>query len=176
MKKNLNPFVSLLFLLAVLSVSCQLTMVTRPTRNSEVIQVVASTNLQSWLDKAATEFNQLRVKSSKDKSYFVQVSYVDAGQAITTTGQNSALNANIWIPDNYVWVEIMANQGTTTYSDDCQSIASSPLVIAMWRPLAEALGWPGRDLGWLDIGSLAADPSAWAYYSGGQYGDTLRHY
>ena len=30
-------------------------------------------------------------------------------------------------------------------------------------------------LGWLDIGSLAADPSAWAYYSGGQFqGDVLR--
>src|SRR5690606_37406153 len=37
-----------------------------------------------------------------------------------------------------------------------------------------ALGWPGRDLGWLDIGSLAADPGSWDYYSGGQFGDVLR--
>jgi Ca-activated chloride channel family protein len=44
----------------------------------------------------------------------------------------------------------------------------------MWQPVAESLGWPGRSLGWLDVGSLAADPSAWAYYSGGQFGDTLR--
>jgi Ca-activated chloride channel family protein len=44
----------------------------------------------------------------------------------------------------------------------------------MWQPIAEALGWPGRSLGWLDIGSLAADPSAWAYYSGSQFGPALR--
>jgi Ca-activated chloride channel family protein len=53
-------------------------------------------------------------------------------------------------------------------------VAQSPLVIAMWRPVAEALGWPGRELGWLDVGSLAADPGAWEYYSGGQFGDVLR--
>jgi Ca-activated chloride channel family protein len=44
----------------------------------------------------------------------------------------------------------------------------------MWRPVAESLGWPGLPLGWLDVGSLAADPSAWDYYSGGEFGDNLR--
>jgi Ca-activated chloride channel family protein len=44
----------------------------------------------------------------------------------------------------------------------------------MWRPAAEALGWPGLPVGWLDVSSLAADPSAWAYYSGGEFGDVLR--
>jgi hypothetical protein len=44
----------------------------------------------------------------------------------------------------------------------------------MWRPAAESLGWPGLPLGWLDVGSLAADPSAWNYYSGGEFGDSLR--
>jgi Ca-activated chloride channel family protein len=40
--------------------------------------------------------------------------------------------------------------------------------------MAESLGWPSLPLGWLDIGSLAADPSAWSYFSGGLYGDSLR--
>jgi Ca-activated chloride channel family protein len=44
----------------------------------------------------------------------------------------------------------------------------------MWRTVAESLGWPGLPLGWLDIGSLAGDPSAWSYYSGGEFGDRLR--
>ena len=44
----------------------------------------------------------------------------------------------------------------------------------MWQPIAESLGYPNRELGWLDVSSLAADPSAWTYYSGGQFGDTLR--
>lgn len=29
-------------------------------------------------------------------------------------------------------------------------------------------------MGWLDISSLASDEAAWRYYSGGQYGRTLR--
>jgi len=53
-------------------------------------------------------------------------------------------------------------------------VAESPLVIGMWRELAESLGWPGFPLGWLDVGSLAQDPSAYQYYSGGEYGEELR--
>ena len=80
----------------------------------------------------------------------------------------------MWIPENDVWVDILADQGVASFAQDCRSTAESPLVIGMWRPVAESLGWPGLPLGWLDIGSLAADPSAWAYYSGGEFGDSLR--
>jgi Ca-activated chloride channel family protein len=80
----------------------------------------------------------------------------------------------LWIPDNPVWTEVLSQEEGLDYTSDCRSLAESPLVIAMWRPIAESLGWPGRDLGWLDIGSLAADPTAWEYYTGGNYGPVLR--
>jgi Ca-activated chloride channel family protein len=41
------------------------------------------------------------------------------------------------------------------------SLARSPLVIAMWRPMAENLGWPGRALGWRDIVEVTTDPDGW---------------
>src|SRR5262249_6790772 len=45
---------------------------------------------------------------------------------------------------------------------DLPSVAQPPLVIAMPQPMAQALGWPGKALGWSDILTLARDPSGWA--------------
>jgi len=41
------------------------------------------------------------------------------------------------------------------------SIAQTPLVIAMPQPMAQALGWPEKELGWSDVLSLARDPKGW---------------
>lgn len=138
------------------------------------IEVIANTGLTPWLTGAVKKFNDTRLKTTTDKVVLVNLNSIEAGQAVIdmTTGTTSV--PGLWIPDNEVWVNILAERGQPDFQGNCASVAQSPLVIAMWRPIAEALGWPARSLGWLDIGSLAADPSAWAYYSGGQFGPTFR--
>ncbi|KAI8813127.1 hypothetical protein BJ742DRAFT_791097 [Cladochytrium replicatum] len=42
-------------------------------------------------------------------------------------------------------------------SPDCVSVMKSPLGIVMWRPFAEALGWPNASIGWTDIARLAVN-------------------
>lgn len=43
-----------------------------------------------------------------------------------------------------------------------ESLVVSPVVIAMWRPMAEALGWGTGPIGWRDILALATDERGWA--------------
>lgn len=149
----------------------------KPPSNAVILEVAANTSLSAWLKAAVQDFNAEKVKGQDGKQIYVVVEPIEAGQAVLdiTAGQ---INPALWIPDNSVWIEILVDQGQgayqTAFQEDCTSLASSPLVIGMWRPVAEALGWPGSELGWLDIGSLAADPSAWDYYSGGQFGSSLR--
>lgn len=140
--------------------------------NAQVIEVVASTALTPWLQTAVSNFNAAKIQNSDEDPVWVQITAVEAGQAASDMTAGSA--AAIWIPDEQVWVNLLADQGNGDFQGDCVSVAESPLVIGMWRPVAESLGWPGLPLGWLDIGSLAGDPSSWAYYSGGDYGDSLR--
>lgn len=42
-----------------------------------------------------------------------------------------------------------------------EPIVLSPIVIAMWQPMAEALGWPGRPIGWADLLEIGRDPRGW---------------
>ena len=49
-------------------------------------------------------------------------------------------------------------------------IVQSPLVIAMPKPMAEAMGWPDKEIGWSDIFALAQDPGGWARYGHPEWG------
>ncbi len=41
------------------------------------------------------------------------------------------------------------------------NLVLSPVVIAMWKPMAERLGWPAKPIGWADILALATAPDGW---------------
>jgi Ca-activated chloride channel family protein len=42
------------------------------------------------------------------------------------------------------------------------SVVISPVVIAMWKPMAEAMGWPKKALGWSDVLRVSQNTKGWA--------------
>jgi len=69
----------------------------------------------------------------------------------------------IWSPASSAWGAIL-NQKLSVAGRPAQAPASrpfmrTPLVIAMPRPMAEALGWPNTPIGYADILNLAQDPA-----------------
>jgi Ca-activated chloride channel homolog len=177
MKKN-NSFtlVLLLFFFSLPILACSLPSLggsDRPPSNAVVVDVLANSSVMPWLETAVTDFNAAAIENSAGRPYFAVLHEAEAGLAVTQLRDGPAPYA-LWLPDDPVWTEVLADQGNPDFQADCLSTAQSPLVIAMWRPIAESLGWPGLPLGWLDVGSLAADPASWSYYSGGQLGDNFR--
>lgn len=160
-----------LIIFLIFTLACGLSNPLAP--NAVTVTVAANTSLTPWLTQSVADFNQSKAETAAGKPIQVTLVPVEAGQAVIDITEDK-LAPDLWIPDDTVWVNALAQKGRPAFQPDCTSVAHSPLVIAMWRPIAETLGWPGRSLGWLDIGSLAADESAWAYYSGGQLGPDLR--
>jgi Ca-activated chloride channel family protein len=167
--KSIFRILVVLILFAASTLACGLEL----PANTYNVDVVANPGAAPWVQAAAETFNESRTKTPDGQVIQVTVRSQEAGQAVSDWTAGTTAPA-LWIPDDAVWAQILADEGQAVFQGDCLSTAQSPLVIAMWRSVAESLGWPGRALGWLDIGSLAADPSAWQYYSGGQFGDRLR--
>jgi Ca-activated chloride channel family protein len=75
---------------------------------------------------------------------------------------------DVWSPAASSWTQLLRQKTTAADKPDLvgadalPSIASSPLVIAMPKPMATALGWPDKPLGWGDVLRLARDPKGWA--------------
>ena len=52
----------------------------------------------------------------------------------------------------------------------CKPTIYTPSGLAMWRPMAEALGWPSKKIGWKTLIELAADPQGWSRYGHPEWG------
>lgn len=83
---------------------------------------------------------------------------------------------DIWSPAANVWVELLRQRAAGSGSrapvadGDAPPIMTSPLTIAMPEPMAKALGWPGKAIGWTDLAALATDPKGWARYGHAEWG------
>jgi Ca-activated chloride channel family protein len=86
---------------------------------------------------------------------------------------------DVWSPASTSWV-VLLRQRTAAHDkadlvpgdkpSDLPSIAQTPLVIAMPKPMAQALGWPRKPLGFGDLLSLAREPSGWGKYGHAEWG------
>ncbi|HQX74726.1 MAG TPA: DUF1499 domain-containing protein, partial [Thermoflexales bacterium] len=108
------------------------------------IQIVANTGAMPWLEQAAEKLNDGRVKSA-NKPVYADLISMEAGQAVNEFTRSTA---TMWIPDDEAWPDVLASRGNTAFKGNCVSTATSPLVIAMWKDIADALGYPARSLGW----------------------------
>ncbi len=173
--KHILKRAALLSLIAVVALaSCARQTGDRPASNALVLRWTFSTSIADWATAAAVDFNSRSIQASDGRPIWVEASAADAGQAVSDMVGGQPL-PELWTAADPTWREVLHQEaGNAYFLPNCISVAESPLVIAMWEPVARALGWPGRTLGWLDVASLAADPTGWAYYSGGEWGQTLR--
>jgi Ca-activated chloride channel family protein len=73
----------------------------------------------------------------------------------------------VWSPAAKTWLILLQQQRAARHASPLitatpTSLANSPLVVAMPKPMAEALGWPDQTFGWSDLLSLARDTEGWS--------------
>jgi Ca-activated chloride channel homolog len=73
---------------------------------------------------------------------------------------------HLWSPSSSVWTRRLSDaierqQGRVRSVGDAQSIAWSPVVIAMPETMARVLGWPHAAVGWRDLLALTNDARGW---------------
>lgn len=140
-----------------------------------VLVTLASSNTkQNWLNHVMAEFNAAGIETSDGRPIVVEVSHVTSGGSM-----NAILDGNsqpiAWSPGDQSWVD-QANEtwrqrnNMPLASQTCPATIYAPLGFAMWRPMAETLGWPDTPIGWDTIVELAADPEGWASYGRPEWG------
>ncbi|HEY7489004.1 MAG TPA: substrate-binding and VWA domain-containing protein [Streptosporangiaceae bacterium] len=82
---------------------------------------------------------------------------------------------DVWSPAGSGWVNLLRYRlersgDPDMVPDETPGIAVAPLVIAMPRPMAQALGWPRKQLGWDDVLKIAKDPKGWGDYGHPEWG------
>lgn len=141
-----------------------------------VVEFHSSNTKEKWVDEIVADFNAGGHKVESGESIFVNVYHVTSGGSYQAI-MDGDIQPVIWSPGSGIWVE-KANQTwqdvvgrkLIAQPDACPPTLHIPLVIGMWRPMAEALGWPEEPIGWGDLADLALDPEGWAAYGHPEWG------
>src|SRR5829696_4738858 len=76
-----------------------------------------------------------------------------------------------WSPASSLWGRLLNFEADRPLvPDENPSVVRTPLVIAMWEPMAKALGYPDKPIGFEDILRLARSKAGWADYGLPDYG------
>ena len=136
------------------------------------VDVATSSQKIDLLTALAAEFNRLSGPDGAGPCRLVRVRSVDSGVAARVLGDDwSDERTNgprpvLWSPASRAWGAIAEQlradaAKAPVLSSDAPAFMVTPVVIAMPRPMAEALGWPDAPIGYADLIALARDPAGW---------------
>ncbi|MSP12462.1 MAG: VWA domain-containing protein [Chloroflexi bacterium] len=125
-----------------------------PVKQSATITVAVSPEKVNLIQDLAGSFNALKQKSDDGLELRVIVVPLnpDDGLEQALQGKFEAVN-----PDSSLWLNELdrtwlANGGRSgSIVGETRRYAVSPVVVAMWGPVAQGLGYPGKSIGWNDL-------------------------
>lgn len=145
---------------------------TAPVRASgDDVEVVFaySPEKQALLEPLIARFNAEARRV--DGRRIVVTGRVEASGDATERIARGALKPTVWSPASSLWGRLLNHQADRAYVPRSnRSIVSTPLVIAMWEPLARALGWPDRPVSYADVLRLARAKDGWGSVGRPEFG------
>ncbi|HRQ40982.1 MAG TPA: substrate-binding domain-containing protein [Chloroflexota bacterium] len=139
-----------------------------------LVTVESSNTKEAWMKQMEADFNAAGMKTSNGRAIAVQVTHGTSGGAMDAI-LGGTMQPIAWSPGDQSWVE-QANEtwrqriNKPLASQSCPATVYAPLGFAMWKPMAETLGWPNEPIGWDTIVALAEDPNGWASYGRPEWG------
>src|SRR5438874_7576299 len=128
------------------------------------LEVWSSQEKSKLLGEMAVAYNS----TSTGRGCPVSVDVVASGtaeQALATGLQASGKpRPDVWTPAASTWLDLLRASSPATsvaVPVTTPSLAHSPLVVAMPLPMATAVGWPDRQLGWADLLTLERQDGFW---------------
>jgi Ca-activated chloride channel family protein len=128
----------------------------------------------SWVNRVTEDFNNAGLETDSGRRIVVQVEQLSSGDVFPKIREGE-IQPTVWSPGetswvndaNVVWQDLT---GRPLTSGPCSPIVYTTIGVAMWRPMAEAMGWPDTPIGWEEFVELAADPEGWARYGHPEWG------
>lgn len=140
-----------------------------PPAGAITVDLAYSPEKAVLLDPLIRRFNGSGAKVD-GRAVFVRGTNVASGDAQERITRGR-LKPVAWSPASSLWGRLLNFTADRPYvADENPSIVRTPLVIAMWEPMAKALGWPRKQVAWADILRLAQAKGGWASVGRPEFG------
>lgn len=139
------------------------------------VSILYGSEMKTWLEEEVKTFNSRRAALPSGKRIHVTAQAMGSGDA-TAAILGGTQQPTVYSPASTAYITLL-NQAwqsrdghTRPIAPAGQPLVLSPIVIAMWRPMAVLLGWPGQAIGWADILAVSRDPAGWGKYDHPEWG------
>jgi Ca-activated chloride channel family protein len=138
------------------------------------VSIAYGSEKKEWLEPLVTQFNDARNETADGKTIVVQATAIGSIESVRGI-MDGTLQPTVWSPASSIYIPVANAEWKKSHADDLvtgspNDLVLSPVVIAMWRPMAQALGWPDKALGWEDIAALATSEEGWTAYKHPEWG------
>jgi Ca-activated chloride channel family protein len=145
----------------------------------KVVDIASSPEKLELLTDLARTFNKSSAAKVDNDCIFVRVQRKSSGAAeqLLDRGWDEAAEGPrpvIWSPASSAWGSVLnqrlRDRGEAPIANDATPFMLTPLVIALPRPMATALGWPGKAIGFSDVLALAREQKGWSAFGHPEWG------
>jgi Ca-activated chloride channel family protein len=157
----------ILIIFAIVAMGCS-------TGSKTEISIVYGSEKEEWLEPLVARFNEEKHKTESGSTVTVESTPMGSIESVEAIIEER-IQPVVWSPASSIYLPVGDSQwrqehGDPLYSGNPKDLVLSPVVIAMWQPMAEALGWPEKQLGWGDIAQLAFSEEGWAEFGYPEWG------
>src|SRR5262245_21355295 len=119
------------------------------------ITLLYGSEKQAWIEAAVKTFNAQGATSTSGKPIYVTATPAGSNESLRQILSGPA-KPMIWSPASSILIPLASEQWGQAHNGEklvgeAPPLVLSPVVIAMWEPMAHALGWPDIKLGWADL-------------------------
>jgi len=146
-----------------------------PSAQPVTIRMVYGSEKKTWLEEQLRFFEASNPRTSSGRAIRVEARALGSGEGAEGIARGT-LQPHVFSPASSAYLTLL-NRAWLSTAGRTQPIAGaaeplvlSPVVIAMWKPMAEALGWPGKPLGWSDLIAVNAGGKGWAAHGRPEWG------
>lgn len=128
---------------------------------------------EGWIEAVTSSFNAEAHRTAAGKTIAVEAVPQGSGEMIDDI-LSGTRQPDVISPASEAFLRLGNAQSRTKTGKnlvgDTRNLVLSPVVIAMWRPMAEAVGWGRAPVGWSNILQLATNPAGWSAFGHPEWG------
>lgn len=128
---------------------------------------------QAWVEAVTARFHAGNPTLPSGKRIVVTARPMGSGECIDDVAAGRC-QAHLVSPASDAFIKLGNAKARAATGKDligrCDNLVLSPVVVAMWKPMAEALGWGTKPVGWSDLLPLVGSGRGWGDLGQAQWG------
>jgi Ca-activated chloride channel family protein len=139
------------------------------------LSILYGSEKKTWLEEQITAFHAGHAALRDGRAIHVTAKAMGSGEAMAAIIDGTE-HPTVFSPASGAYITLLdqawqsRDNHTAAIAPAGEPLVLSPIVIAMWKPMAEALGWPAKPIGWNDILTVSRDPGGWGTLTHPEWG------